>query len=130
MASTQELLTAINNIQPNAQAALPVLPNNGNPRGAYNMPPRDTMEGAVARLPAFQKDFSWLQPSQYMKNVQEMLNQRRTGGVMQPQTVPQTQLPVQMGGMGQVQPTPPMRNERPELPIALPLRQRINEYLP
>lgn len=133
MASTQELLAAMSNIQPDAQAGLPVIPNNGNPRGAYNMPPRDAAEAAVTRPPAVQKDFSWLQPSQYMKNIQEMLSQRKTGGNM-PQmntgTVQPSMPMLQTGGPAQMTPTMPMRNERPELPTVLPQRQRINEYLP
>lgn len=129
MATTQELLAAINNIQPDAQAALPVIPNNGNPRGAFNMPPaRNATEEAVARPPASQKDFSWLQPSQYMRNVQDMLSQRRTGGNMQQTTMPT----MQTGGQAPMQqqlPPVPARQEVPDRPFVMPQR-RINEYMP
>lgn len=128
MASTQELLAAMSNIQPDAQAALPVIPNNGNPRGAFNMPARDATEAAVTRPPAVQKDFSWLQPSQYMRNVQDMLAQRRTGGAMQPQATPT----MQTGGPAQMQPQlPPVpaRQEMPDRSFVMPQR-RTNEYMP
>lgn len=138
MASMQELLAAMSNIQPDAQAALPVLPNNGNPAGAYNMPASaGAAAPAVVRPPIAPKDFSWLQSSQYMRNVQDMLNQRRTAGAtqqpMQAQQAGQMQAPYAQAGMvqqstaGQL-PAIPARQEREDRPSVLP--QRRNEYVP
>lgn len=128
MATTQELLAAMNNIQPDAQAGLPVLPNNGNPAGAYNMPPSAGMAApAVVRPHIAPKDFSWLQSSQYMRNVQDMLNQRRTAGAtQQPAAVPQAGT-IQQSTAGQL-PAIPARQEREDRPYVLP--QRRNEYMP
>lgn len=131
MATTQELLAAMSNIQPDAQAGLPVLPNNGNPAGAYNMPASaGAVAPAVVRPPIAPKDFSWLQSSQYMRNVQDMLNQRRTAGATQQQAgqVPYAQAEtVQQSTAGQL-PAIPARQEREDRPYVLP--QRRNEYMP
>lgn len=58
MASTQEILQAVTGLNRTAQEAVPVLPNNGNPGGIYNMP-RDVVQaqqatgvGATAPAPA------------------------------------------------------------------------------
>lgn len=64
MASAQEMLAAAGSVQQDAQASLPVIPNNGNPGGAYNMP-QTTQEPAKPAGP----DLSWLQPSKYMEQV-------------------------------------------------------------
>lgn len=74
MASTQQILSALTDMQRNAQASLPVLPNNGNPAGAYNMP--HSKEGAASAAPSG-PDLTWLQPSEHMLNVQEWLASRR-----------------------------------------------------
>jgi hypothetical protein len=81
MVSTQQMLTAINNMQPNAQAALPVIPNNGNPAGAYNMPQGSQPAAAPAAAPGL----PWLQPSasmtmfqQQLASRQQMIDQERT----------------------------------------------------
>lgn len=74
MASTQQILSALTDMQRNAQASLPVIPNNGNPAGAYNMP--HSKEGAASAAPSG-PDLSWLQPSAHMQNVQSWLSSRR-----------------------------------------------------
>ena len=74
MASTQQILSALTDMQRNAQASLPVIPNNGNPAGAYNMP--HSKEGAASAAPSG-PDLSWLQPSSHMQNVQSRLAARR-----------------------------------------------------
>lgn len=78
MASTQELLQAVLNLQTNAQESLPVLPNNGNPRGANNMPHG---EAPAAPMPAGPRDWSQASPS--MANIRQMLAQpiRRATGL-------------------------------------------------
>lgn len=111
MPSTQELLQSIIDMQSNAQRSLPVIPNNGNPMGANNMP-RNTgivpphmqqPQGggydssginpqANRRLPMDQmaERYPWLKPSQSMDNIRSYLNSRR---VSQRQYA-QPQLPV------------------------------------
>lgn len=74
MPSTQELLQAVTTMQANAQANLPVMPNNGNPRGAYNMP-----NGIAPIDPGQNQDqqyfHSWMRPSKSMDMIQQMLSQ-------------------------------------------------------
>lgn len=71
MASSQAILSAITNMQANAQGALPVLPNNGNPGGAHNMPQGQGVEQAA---PA-PDPYAWLQPSPFMQSASQMLEQ-------------------------------------------------------
>lgn len=73
MASTQELLTAINNMQANAQTALPVMPNNGNPGGVYNTPAPVAQQPQVPPVVAPRNDYSWLKASPAMDVVRSML---------------------------------------------------------
>lgn len=68
MASVQQMLASTGNLQQNAQAALPVIPNNGNPAGAYNMPPTEQTPPKPAG-----PDLSWLQPSMAMQEVNATL---------------------------------------------------------
>lgn len=68
MASAQEMLASTSSIQQNAQAALPVIPNNGNPAGAYNMPQADQTPTKPSG-----PDLSWLQPSAHMQSVNATL---------------------------------------------------------
>lgn len=73
MAGTQELLQAVLNMQQNAQAALPVIPNNGNPRGANNMP-----AGPASAAPApapHDNTPAWVRPSASMEQLQQILSQ-------------------------------------------------------
>lgn len=112
MLSTQQILQAAIDLQGNAQRALPVLPNNGNPRGAFNMPrntggmqqPQQTggydssginPQANNPRVPMSQESqlaerFPWLKPSASMDNVRNYLNGRR-GLFQQPSAPPQEQ---------------------------------------
>lgn len=57
-------------IQSDVQQALPVIPNNGNPAGAYNMP----QAGQPVQQQAAPVDpFAWLKPSAYMEEVKTRL---------------------------------------------------------
>lgn len=67
MAMSQEMLAATSNIQQNAQARVPVIPNNGNPQGANNMP-------AVPQQAAPANPYPWLAPSAAMGQMQSMLS--------------------------------------------------------
>lgn len=58
-------------IQQNIQGQLPVIPNNGNPAGAYNMPQVASIESPQPIAPP--DPYQWVQPSQSMKTVQQML---------------------------------------------------------
>jgi hypothetical protein len=58
-------------IQQNIQGQLPVIPNNGNPAGAYNMPQVASV-GAPQQV-APPNPYQWVEPSQSMTNVREML---------------------------------------------------------
>jgi hypothetical protein len=83
MASSQAILSALSQMQTNTQAALPVIPNNGNPGGAYNqaapqpVAPPQQVGGAGASLysPKMQS-YEWLKPSPYMQMVNQYLGQR------------------------------------------------------
>lgn len=99
MAGAQQMLASLGNMQQNAQAALPVIPNNGNPAGAYNMP----QTGQTPPAPAG-PDLSWLQPSPHMQEVAATLQalQKNIDAARQQATQPaqvgaqqqQMQLPV------------------------------------
>ena len=99
MSLYQELLKAALPVQANAQANVPVTPNNGNPGGAYNAP-RPAVPAAQPTLPG--RDFSWLQPSSSMQQLHQMLQNRqqyldtRLGEIRQPQQLQQVQQPQQV----------------------------------
>lgn len=100
--STQEILNGVINMQANAQQALPVIPNNGNPAGAYNMPvtPQPVAVGQPAvptpmvRQPAplspIQNKYPWLAPSPSVDNMRSLLESRRTRFQQPVQEMPQT----------------------------------------
>lgn len=105
MAGLTELIQTMNNMQVDAQAALPVTPNNGNPAGANNMP-QQPVDPVLQRYP-------WLAPSRHMASVRQRLElmgnrmaQQPTPPQAQPvlpvqqqQQVPQTTLPVLPTGL-------------------------------
>lgn len=88
------------NMQQNAQANVPVIPNNGNPGGAFNMPQNPTLpaqaapvapvaapQPAVPAAPPMQQNkyfYPWMNPSPAMQQVYQMLGQR---GGMRAQTM-------------------------------------------
>lgn len=76
MATSQQMLSSLLDMQGNAQAALPVIPNNGNPNGAYNMPQQDT---APAPAQPAGPDLSWLAPSQHMQTFNNTLQSMQQG---------------------------------------------------
>ena len=105
MATTNELLQAISNMQLGAQEALPVIPNNGNPGGAYNMPQEQKAQQPQQQATAY----PWLGPSPAMSNVRSNLDaMRQRRGMMQAQP----QQPMQV--------VPTMQFEPDVLPV-LPL---------
>lgn len=126
MPSTSELLQAITGMQQNAQAALPVIPNNGNPQGANNMP-----ASAAPAAPAA-PSFSWLNPSPSMDLIQQMLAQplipAKTDNRMTTQPVPGAPAPMVPPKGGIIQPPNDIRG--PVLPAprgnAWGLRNRQN----
>jgi hypothetical protein len=70
MASTQQILEAMSGLQETAQGQVPVIPNNGNPGGAYNMA---SAEGPTAGLPSNPNPLAWLEPTEYMQNIKQLL---------------------------------------------------------
>lgn len=60
--ATAQILQALSDMQSNAQSALPVTPNNGNPAGAYNMP----HGGGQPQQAAPPDPWPWLKPSPFM----------------------------------------------------------------
>ena len=75
--SQENALTA-GRLQPTAQANVPIIPNNGNPAGAYNMP------GATAPRPAAPSFFQYsaASPSPYMQTMASLLGS--VGQTVQP----------------------------------------------
>lgn len=70
MMNTNSILAAVNDLQPDAQARLPVIPRNGNPQGANNMPaaaPAVDSNGA--------KHYPWLDPSPNLDILHDWLKQ-------------------------------------------------------
>lgn len=72
MSTTQQILQSMNDMQVNAQGALPVIPNNGNPGGAHNMP-QGTQVASVTPPP---NPYQWLEPSPAMQSTQQMLSEQ------------------------------------------------------
>lgn len=100
MASAHQMLASTRDLQQNAQAALPVIPNNGNPAGAYNMP----QSAQVPAKPAG-PDLSWLQPSEHMQSVNATLQALQ-------QNIDMTRQPAQQA--------PPTQMQLPVLPQSTP----------
>lgn len=97
-------------VQQNIQAQLPVIPNNGNPAGAHNMPQQATQQPAAPANP-----YAWLDPSPAMASVRSLLD------AYQPQTpaAPMMQPQVPTQGMP---PTLPMMNpQQPVMPANMPV---------
>lgn len=114
MLSTQQVLQSLIDMQANAQQALPVIPNNGNPMGANNMPrntgivpPRTRQAqggggydssginpGAATPRTTGQSSpmaerYPWLKQSASMDNIRNYLNTRRGMFQQQPAAQPQ-----------------------------------------
>lgn len=70
MTGLMSMVQNMNNMQENAQAAVPVVPNNGNPNGAHNMP-------ATVPNPMLQR-YPWLGPSTHMTNIRQRLDDMGT----------------------------------------------------
>lgn len=94
MASTNQLLAAIGNMQPDAQANLPVVPNNGNPAGAHNMP----QQAAAAPVNPAHAHYPWLAPSVHMQNILSRVQGQKATPAVTPQPVapPQQAAPTGM----------------------------------
>ena len=114
MATTQQMLSAITGMQENAQAALPVIPNNGNPAGANNMPQAQGQQAAPA---ASGPDLSWLQPSPAMQHFNSMLQQRQAVLDSQRQQ-PAQQAPVAQAPQSYTPVLPQQQMVAPVLPAA------------
>lgn len=127
MPSTQELLQAITGMQQNAQAALPVIPNNGNPRGANNMPASAVPQQATPQVPGAGK-YPWLAPSDNMQLIRDMLNRPITPTAMPPAPAAGNTYGSTMGNPYEqprpmAQPAQPMG--QPVIPTSLNPRQQM-----
>lgn len=69
MANSQQVLQAIASMQRDGQERLPIIPNNGNPAGAHNMPQQEPPTAQQAPPP---DKYAWLQPSQSVANIRAM----------------------------------------------------------
>lgn len=67
-----QLLNAVQDIQMQAQTSLPVIPNNGNPNGANNMPAVEVTQPQPQSQPTMH--YPWAQPSPAMTNVRQLLS--------------------------------------------------------
>lgn len=88
------------NNQQNAQGQVPVIPNNGNPMGANNMPSMVTQNGEDQPVSGY---YPWMQPSPSMAYVHNMIGTMGTGGAAQVQQAPA----MATGGNAQVLPVLP-----------------------
>lgn len=119
MSSQQELMSAVQSMQANAQANLPVIPNNGNPNGAYNMP-RNPAAAAPAERP---NPLGWLEPSPAMQQLQQTMQQRQQylnamlGQIRQQPAVPQQQVTASLLPQQYHQ---PVQQAQPNLGVVLP----------
>lgn len=75
MNNTQAVLAALAGVQSNVQSSLPVIPNNGNPAGAYNMS-QPMATGTKENTAQAADPWPWLQPSPFMATLQQDLQSR------------------------------------------------------
>lgn len=118
MIDTRQVLNAVTSMQQNAQASLPVIPNNGNPAGAYNMPQQGS--APQAQQPQQTKSpyyYPWLAPSSHMESITGFLSQRqeRLMGMLQ-QYAPQPIAP-------QAPAQPVVTQQEQQMPPVLPMAQ-------
>lgn len=89
MIDVNKVLGAATTMQQNAQSALPVIPNNGNPAGAHNMPQQQAYGSVATARPEVASPYfyPWLGPSPYMESIKSRLSSM--------QVAPAQPLPVQ-----------------------------------
>lgn len=90
MAFSQQLLEAIANMQQVGQENLPVMPNNGNPGGANNMPQSQPTVQQLPQQTGPMDKYPWMKPSPAVGSLR-LLSERIMGGNTQPQPTPQQQ---------------------------------------
>jgi len=108
-------MLTMQDLQQQAQAALPVTPNNGNPNGAHNMPAAGVLPAATGGR------YPWLQPSPSMGWVQQMLQRPLMQGYTGP--MPGTQEFKDARAAGETPIRDYIQEQRPNLPT---LPQRPN----
>lgn len=91
MATSQQILQAVTQMQQNAQGRLPVIPNNGNPGTVYNTSPA-TVQQPPPAAPPVRPGFEWLQASPSLQRVREL--SQRIRGAVQPAVAPQQPAPM------------------------------------
>lgn len=73
--NTQQILQAMSSLQSNAQDALPVIPNNGNPGGANNMPQNNQVASTDNTPPPPPNPYQWLEPSPAVASTNKLLEE-------------------------------------------------------
>lgn len=63
-------------VQQSIQSQLPVVPNNGNPGGAYNMQQVASAEPVPTNFRTSPNPFQWVEPSEYMENIRYILDRQ------------------------------------------------------
>ena len=120
MPSQQALQRLLLDMQGQAQANLPVIPNNGNPQGANNMPATDVVAQPQPALPV--EHYPWMRASPSMDLIQRLLNRRSAGVAPPTSTLPAT--PVATGPvlptMSSPLPSDMIRNQTVVLPNPRP----------
>ena len=119
--SQENALTA-RRLQPTAQANVPVIPNNGNPAGAYNMP------GATAPRPAAPSFFQYsaASPSPYMQSIYSMLSASPAVATQEAQLAPAVWQEQAPAPQGRLPPVIPMRAPVVGVPNqVMPLRRAV-----
>lgn len=109
-------------MQHNAQGNVPVIPNNGNPMGANNMPSMTDANGEDNAT----KLYPWMRPSQSMTRLQQLIGSMGTGGNGQVQQAPPA---MATGGNAPAMPIPGntgivppnMSTNTPAVPVATPM---------
>ena len=80
-------------LQQTIQQSLPVIPNNGNPAGPYNMPGHGTMAAQQQPPPSTHDRFPWLKPSPFMQSLAQSLQQKSM--MLQQQLAESVQMPLE-----------------------------------
>lgn len=109
------------NMQRDTQAALPVIPNNGNPMGANNMPGRPGAPMANPDASGGGYYYPWMRPSPAMEAIRARMAKMQQS--LQPSTQPISLAPVMPGyPAGQPAPTSPVMPYAPTVgPDVMPV---------
>lgn len=130
MADSQQILQAIAQMQQVGQERLPVIPNNGNPAGAHNMPQNGTPLPVQAGGPV--DKYAWLKPSPAMDRIRALSAPKPPSVAQQPQVINKPQVPFNPVQTKPMQVTLPQRRVgidgvQPVLPVQQ-TNQRVRQF--